>query len=227
MVAQRDGTSNKAKPVGFWRNIRRQFLAGALVFIPVAIAVFILNWAFRIIDDILQPVIAIIFGHRITGLGLVATIILIFLIGLATSNYIGRKIVQLGEWIITRIPIVSDLYLSSKQALEVMSGFKESKFKEVVLVEYPRLGTYTIAFVTNEIEYENNEKAYVVLIPHSPNPITGFMQLFSENQIIHTQMTVRQALTMTVSGGLASPSKIIRHSTVEQQCSPDLTPDPK
>jgi len=217
MVSQRSVSSDKPRPGGFWRNIRRQFLAGALVIIPIAIALFILNWVFRLLDDILQPIIAIIFGHRITGLGLVATVVVIFLVGLATNNFIGRKIVQLGEWVITRIPLLSDLYSSSKQALEMVSGFKESKFKEVVLVEYPRLGTYTIAFVTNEIVYENGEKAVVVLIPHSPNPITGFMQLFPENQIIHTQMTIRQALTMTVSGGLASPSTIFRHQLVDQK----------
>jgi uncharacterized membrane protein len=190
------------------RNIRRQFLAGALVLVPIGIAIFVLLWVFHVFDNILQPVIAIFFGHRITGLGILATLVLFFIVGVATNNYLGRKVVQVGEFIVKRVPILSDLYTSSKQVLEMLSGIKESNFKDVVIIEFPSPGLRTIAFITNEIIDNKGKKAYVILVPHSPNPITGFLQIVSEDRITRTDLSVRQALSMTISGGLASPPVI-------------------
>jgi len=206
-----------------WRNIRRQFLAGALVLVPIGIAVFALLWVFRTLDDILQPLIIIFFGHRITGLGILVTLIIIYLVGLATNNYVGRKVVQIGDILLKRVPVFSDLYTSSKQVLEILSGVKESSFKEVVIIEFPRPGLRTIAFITNEIIDEKGNKAYVILVPHSPNPITGFLQIISEDQITRTDLSVRQALTMTISAGLASPP-VINQRTLRPNPLPEETP---
>ena len=187
------------------RNTRRQLLAGALVIVPIGVAIFALLWVFHTLDNILQPIIVIFFGHRITGLGILATLVILYLVGVATNNYVGRKIVQFGDFILRRVPILSDLYTSSKQVLEMLSGIRESNFKDVVIIEFPSPGLRTIAFITNEIIDNKGEKAYVILVPHSPNPITGFLQIVSEDRITRTDLSVRQALSMTISGGLASP----------------------
>lgn len=193
-----------------WRNrlglnVRRQFIAGALVLIPIGIALVILFWAFRSLDNLFQPVVSIFFGRRVIGLGIAATLVLIYLTGVATNNFVGRRAVKIGDWLIRRVPVISDVYTSSRQALEVLSGAQESNLKEVVFVEFPRSGVRAIAFITSEIIDEKGDKAFVILLPHSPNPTSGYLQIVTEDQMTRTDLSVQQAFKMIISGGLVSP----------------------
>lgn len=192
------------------RNIRRNFLAGLLVLVPVALVTLVLLWFFNTVDGILQPVIRIFFGQTITGLGFAITFVLIFLVGIMASNIVGRRVIQFGEWLVGRLPVLGQLYNAAKQAMASISGVSRTKaaFREVVLVEYPRKGIRTLGFITNEILDADGRRLIAVYLPTTPVPTSGWLVLVTEDQVTRTNISVDTAMKMVISGGIASPPEI-------------------
>jgi len=190
--------------------LRKYFLTGILVFVPLAAAVIILYWVFSYIDNLLQPAIEAIFGHEIAGVGFAVIIVLIFIVGIIASNFIGRRIINFVESLITRIPVFRPLYHSAKQ---IMGGFagtplKKASFREVVLVEFPREGMRTLAFITNQIINESGEKMFCIYVPTTPVPTSGYFEIVTEDMITRTKISVDDALKMIMSGGMIAPHRI-------------------
>ena len=212
----------------FGKNLRRNFLAGLLVLVPVALVIFVILWFFHTIDGILQPIIRIFFGHTITGLGFAITFVLIYLVGILASNIVGRRIIQFGEWLVGKLPVLGQLYNAAKQAMASISGVSRTKaaFREVVLVEYPRKGLRTIGFVTNEILDSDGRKLVAVYLPTTPVPTSGWVILVTEDQITRTNISVDTAMKMVISGGIASPSEINARVT-DSPAEALVQPDPK
>jgi uncharacterized membrane protein len=163
--------SNESTKHWLIRNLRNNFLSGLLVVIPLGVAIAVIAWLFINIDDILQPIITSIINKiypeykEIRGLGFIAAILLIFIVGAVTNNYLGKKIVKFSEDLINRVPIFKQLYNGVKQVVENISGagMNKAAFREVVFVEFPRKGMSTPAFVTNEFKghREKNSTAYI------------------------------------------------------------------
>jgi uncharacterized membrane protein len=195
--------------IGKWlsANFKKEFFAGLLFLVPLVAAGLIILWLFNILDGILQPVIKLIFGRSIVGLGIVSSILLILIVGIIWHNIIGRAILKSVERGFARIPIFSQVYTGAKQVMESVGGAGNAAFKETVLVDFPIKGTKAIAFITNEMVDENGEKVYVVYMPGSPNPTSGFLQLLREPHISRPDLPVDSAMRMIVSCGMVSPEK--------------------
>lgn len=196
----------------FWgwlgRQLRAQFLAGIIAFVPLGATVLILYWTFTSIDNILQPVIKGIVGHPITGAGFGITIVLIYLVGVIASNVVGKRLIRYGETTLPGIPVFRQLYSGIKQILEGFTSPEKTGFMQVVLVEFPRKGMRVIGFVTNELCDEPGKKLLTVFVPTSPNPTSGFLQIVVEDEIVRTDISVEDALRMVISAGRVSPKGV-------------------
>ena len=190
------------------RKLRTHFLAGILVVVPVGATLLILYWVFSTIDNILQPVIRLIVGHNVEGVGFGITVVLIYVIGLIASNVGGRRLIRFGESLLARVPLVRPIYTGIKQILESFSAPGETGFLQVVLLEFPRKGIWTIGFITKELQLQSGEKLLNVFIPTAPNPIGGFLQIVKESEVIRTDIPIDEALKMVISAGKVSPNVI-------------------
>ncbi len=190
------------------RRIRGHFLAGIFITFPLGLTVWAFVWAFNEIDGWLQPIIARIFGNTIPGVGLGITLVAIYVVGVIASNVIGRRLIGYGEAAMGRIPLFRYLYNGTRQILQSFSTPDATGFMQVVLAEFPRKGTRTIGFITNEVSDESGRKLLNVFIPTAPNPTSGFLQILREEEIIRTDISVDAALKMVVSGGRMSPEEV-------------------
>lgn len=192
------------------RKLRTQFLAGILTVVPIGATILILVWIFNTIDSILhlQPLIEGILGRPVPGVGFGITILLIYLVGVIVSNVLGRRLLHYGESLVTRIPMVRQLYTGIKQILESFSTPSKTGFMQVVLVEFPRKGMRTLGFVTNESTDKSGKKLLNIFIPTAPNPTSGFLQIARESEVIRTDISVDDALKMVISAGRVSVKEI-------------------
>jgi len=188
--------------------MRRQFLTGILVVVPLGATVLILTWIFTSIDNILQPVIQLILGHPVPGVGFGITIVLIYLVGIIASNVGGKRLIQYGESLLIKIPVFRPLYSSIKQILGSFSSPGKTSLVQTVLVEFPRKGMWMIGFITNESPTQSGKVQLNIFIPTSPNPTSGFLQIVSEEEVVRTDIPVDEALKMVISAGKVSPEKI-------------------
>ena len=190
------------------KKMRRQFLTGILVVVPLGATVLILIWIFTSIDNILQPVIQLILGHPVPGVGFGITIVLIYLVGIIASNVGGKRLIQYGESLLVKIPVFRPLYSSIKQILGSFSSSGKTSLVQTVLVEFPRKGMWMIGFITNESSTQSGKVQLSIFIPTSPNPTSGFLQIVSEEEVVRTDIPVDEALKMVISAGRISPEKI-------------------
>jgi uncharacterized membrane protein len=195
-------------------SLKNYFLTGLLVILPIFITVYIILSLIRAMDAILKYIPAEYLPEtylqiHIPGLGLILVVILVFVVGLLTRNFIGRKIVQLGEKIVDRIPLVRVLYAGVKQLLEPLFLQKTNAFKRVALIEYPRRGVHVIGFVTGEskgeVQSKTSKDMMNVFVPTTPNPTSGFYILIPEDEVVYLNMSVEDAFKLIISGGIVSP----------------------
>ena len=195
-------------------SLKNYFLTGLLVILPIFITVYIILSLIRAMDAILKYIPAEYLPEtylqiHIPGLGLILVVILVFVVGLLTRNFIGRKIVKLGENIVDRIPLVRILYTGVKQLLEPLFLQKTNAFKRVALIEYPRRGVHVIGFVTGEskgeVQSKTSKDMMNVFVPTTPNPTSGFYILIPEDEVVYLNMSVEDAFKLIISGGIVSP----------------------
>jgi uncharacterized membrane protein len=198
----------KAKWAKVGRMLRRHFLAGILVLVPLVATILIFKWLFEAIDGILEPAVEAIFGRPIPGIGFGVIIILIFLAGVIAGNIYGRKVLQRSESFLKEVPMVREIYGLFKQVLESVMLPNKGGFREVVLVEFPRQGMKTIGFITNRVKDVSGRKLVNVYIPTTPNPTSGYLEIIPEEDVVRLDMSVDDAIKMVVSGGMVSPEVI-------------------
>lgn len=198
------------KPSSLWiriiDSIRNQFLAGLLVVAPLWLTYVALKFFFRLLDGFFAPLIHHWIGVSIPGLGFILLFIFLYLIGMITSNILGRSLYHFWEAILNRIPFVKNIYQAAKQLIHTLSLPKTKGFKRVVLVEYPRTGLFAVGFVTNFIEDKRNARQFaIVFIPTTPNPTSGVFEMVPQAELIETNLTVEEGIKMVISGGLVAP----------------------
>ncbi|HEY4073552.1 MAG TPA: DUF502 domain-containing protein [Herbaspirillum sp.] len=194
--------------------MRKYFITGLLILVPLAITLWVLNLIIGTMDQslLLLPVAwrpETLIGFSIPGLGTILTLLIIFLTGLATRNFIGRRLVILWEAVLKRIPVVSSIYSSVKQVSDTLFSSSGNAFRKAVLVQYPRQGSWTIAFVTGVPggDVRNHLKGdYVsIYVPTTPNPTSGFFLMVPRADTIELNMNVDEALKYIVSMGVVAP----------------------
>ncbi len=188
---------------------RKYFITGLTVLLPVGFTIYIVWLIFRFFGAILSPLVYRISYLSnfppilITLLSIIATGIIIWIIGVVTTNIIGRYVLRIFETLLLRLPFINKIYRTFRQIVE-MALFSRKSFNKVVFIEYPRKGIRTLAFVTNEIEIEG-KKQCIVFLPTTPNPMSGFFLILPEDQTQPTKMNVEEALKVIISGGIILP----------------------
>lgn len=192
-------------------RLRNYFLTGAAVVLPLTVTFYILTFIFELLDGWARHIIFAFTGHHVPGVGLLLTMCLLLLVGLFTTNYIGQRFIALWESVLLRIPLVSVIYKTTKQIIEVLGGHENRPFRKAVLIQYPRQGVYTVAFVTGEVTVKDDEGGYrnlvCVFVCTTPNPTTGFLVLVPPEEVIYLSNTVEDGIRLVLSGGIVGTSK--------------------
>jgi uncharacterized membrane protein len=200
------------------KKMQRIFLTGLAVVIPVGLTIYILFFIIDMMDSLLQVIPVefqpdTLFNHHIPGLGVIITVILIFICGLLTTSYFGNRLVAFGERIVGKIPFVRSLYQAIKRIAEALFMDRAQSFKKVVIVEYPRRGVYSIGFITGtpngEIQRNLGQKGHYVgvYIPCALTPTTGVFVMVSSDELIEVGMSVEEAFTLIISAGIVTPQE--------------------
>lgn len=207
----------KTKPRSFLRRLRAYFIAGLLVTAPIGLTIWLVWITIRFIDNTVASILPPgytpqdWFDVPIPGYGLIVVLIGLTLIGALTRNVIGRYLVQAGEAIVNRTPIIRSLYSALKQTFEAIFGNQTKAFRQVVMVEYPRTGVWSLGFVAGvtegEVQSLTDEQVLNVYIPTTPNPTSGYLLFVPRTQVIPLSMSVEDGMKMVISGGLVSPAE--------------------
>ena len=210
--------------MGIRRHFRTKLITGILTLIPLGVTFFVLSFLFTTIDGWLKPIMSPIMSEVLEeryqfGMGVLATILLVYLVGLVVSNFLGQKLLGAGEKILTKIPLVREVYAPVKQVVQMaLISSEGSKFKQAVAIKTPGSPMRVIGFVTGEFHEEGNPVPVVsVFVPTSPNPTTGVL-LFCDPEIVYeTNMKVETAMKMLISGGIVAPDDFMIRQQVQQQ----------
>lgn len=193
--------------------IRRYFITGLLVILPLFLSLYILFILFRFFDGILGRFVNIYlkdrFGFFIPGLGLILSLIIITFFGFLSTRFLGRYLYNLVDRLFKSFPLVRHIYPSLKQIFEFLFSEKSLSFKKAVLVCYPTKESWTIGFITNEGFLESLDKTKKdllnIFVPLSPNPISGFLIFAPKEDVIFLDISIEEAIKLIVSGGLLNP----------------------
>jgi len=195
----------------FFKHLRTKILAGILVILPLGITFFVLKFVFNTLDNILYPWIPdinISLFHRVfhlPGIGIISFFLLLYLIGLITTNVLGRKLVSWGDRLFTAIPVVKNIYASSKQLTDAFSASRKGSFRQAVFVEFPQEGNYVLGFVTNELTDLERQTKVTVFIPTAFVPPQGFLLFLPKEKTHPSQLTVEEAIKAIMSVGIVTP----------------------
>ena len=204
--------------------MRKYFVTGLLILVPLAITLWVLNLIVGTMDQslLLLPVSwrpEAVFGFAIPGLGTILTLLIIFLTGLATRNFVGKRVVGWWEAVLRRIPVFNTIYSSVKQVSDTLFSSSGNAFRKALLVQYPRQGSWTIAFLTGVPggDVRNHLVGdYVSLyVPTTPNPTSGFFLMVPRADTIELDMSVDEALKYIVSMGVVTPDHFDKSSIID------------
>ncbi len=196
------------------KQLRRYFVAGLIVWIPLGITIFIGRFIVLQMDKTLRFVPKEYLpetwlGFAIPGLGVILTLLLVLITGLLVANFVGRSMVGFWESLLERIPIVRSIYSAAKKFVEIVFSDSGQSFKKVLLIEYPREKLYSLAFQTSEnpaeVQAATGEPVVSVFLPTTPNPTSGFMLFVPTRSVIELDMSVEEALKMIISLGVVVP----------------------
>ncbi len=193
------------------KKIRRFFFAGLLILTPIVITFYILKTMATVSDRILSPILDYILGVHLPGVGLIMLVVIIIVSGAIAENTIGKKMFAWWDKMFNRIPLIRNLYKPVKQVFSAFSNSDgKSKFSRVVMVEYPKAGSFAMGFVTNNIEGEIAEKIghnmVSCFVPTTPNPTSGFLLIIPSDKIIPLSISVEEGIRFIISGGISVKS---------------------
>ena len=209
--------------------IKRYFITGLLIWVPLAITAWVLSLiasvadqSLRLLPDSAHP--HSIIGVDIPGAGIVLTLLIILVTGLLAANFIGQRLVSWWEQLLARIPVVNSIYNSVKQVSDTLFSSSGNAFRKALLIQYPREGTWTIAFLTGRPggDVSNHLQGdYVsVYVPTTPNPTSGFFLMLPQSEVVELDMNVDEALKYIISMGVVAPPtrkrKLSKHQTTVQ-----------
>ena len=202
--------STKKPKKSIFARIRNNFIAGIVVLIPIGITLYLTLAIVKVSSKILPKEINPnnYLPYNIPGIEIIIALLLITLIGWLSLSFIGKKLLNIFDNILNKIPILRTIYSAFAQMLEMFTKSKVSK-KNVVLVEYPRKGTWAVGFATNkntgEIKNKIGQEVVNVFVPTTPNPTSGFLLMFPKEDVIYLDITFEQASKFIVSAGSTNP----------------------
>jgi uncharacterized membrane protein len=223
---------HRREGIGLMGRLRAYFLAGILVTAPIAITVYIAWWFVSLIDGYIRPLIPSVYNPEnylpfsIPGIGVLVVIIAVTLIGAFAAGYVGRLVLGVGEGVVGRMPVVRSVYGGVKQIFETVLAKKSNAFREVVAIQYPRPGVWSLGFITGSAHPEVQVKLageaddiVNVFIPCAP-PTAGYLAMVPRRDVTVLNMTVEDGLKLVMSGGIVVPPDR-RPTLVEMPAEPD------
>jgi uncharacterized membrane protein len=196
--------------------MRKYFITGLLIWVPLVITLWVLDILISTMDQSLRLLPPewrpeALFGYHIPGLGVILTLLVVFLTGLFTANMLGQRLVKFWEWLLSRIPVVKTIYSGVKQVSDTLFSGQGQAFRKALLVQYPREGSWTIAFLTGkpggDVIHHLKGEYVSVYVPTTPNPTSGFFLMMPKSDVIELDMSVDEALKYIISMGVATPVK--------------------
>ena len=192
------------------KSLRGKLIAGLVTVVPVVITISVIRILFDFFSSpavpFLNRVLSMDISPRVIPLiAFVTTLVLLILLGFLTTNILGRKLVQLGEVILKRIPVANTIYGTAKQITQAFSGGSNRGFQKTILISYPHKDSWTLAFVTGESKDQNGKEYYHVFVSTAPNPTSGYMLIIPKDEAIEANMTVEEGMKAIISGGMLAP----------------------
>ena len=199
---------------GFARRLRNHLIAGLLIWIPIMVTVWVIRFLSRILDQSLvllpppwRPEALV--GQYVPGVGIILSFILLLVTGVLVRNLFGGRIVAGFEDLVRRIPVIGAVYGGAKTFSETVLTDKGKSFKQVVMVEFPRKGIFSVGFITSEeleeVQAKTEQDVVCVFVPTTPNPTTGFIVLVPRDEVVRLDMTVDEAVKMLLTLGVVVP----------------------
>ena len=203
------------KRLSLWAWLRGRFLAGMVIAAPIAITFFVLQFLINFIDNRVKPLLPPVIQPEtytniaIPGFGVLVMIIALTILGAVTTNLLGRSVVRGADRLLSSVPIVRNVYAAFKQLVEVLTNNQQSSYDRVVMVEYPKVGSWCIGFVSTnaqgEIAHRLSPEFVGVFVPTTPNPTSGFLIYVKETECIEMDMSIEDGAKMILSAGLVVP----------------------
>ncbi|MBR9762927.1 MAG: DUF502 domain-containing protein [Rhodobacteraceae bacterium] len=208
-----------ARP-GLFARLRSSFLTGIVVILPVALTIWLLWTLLGWVDGFVLPLVPERFqpekyiGINLRGVGIIFFLVFTIMVGWVAKGLIGRSLIRYGEGVVDRMPFVRSIYSGAKQIAETVFAQSERSFEEACLVQYPRKGIWAIGFVSTEARgevarrAETGSKLLSVFVPTTPNPTSGFLLFFPEEDVVMLDMTIEDAAKLVISAGLVYPNGV-------------------
>lgn len=191
------------------KELRKIFFAGLLVLTPLVVTVYVFYQLFIKVDGLLGGKLWELTGRRIPGMGFVAVILLILFAGVFARNFIGKRLIQMAEAVMNRIPLINRIYSAVQQLSQAFFSGKRAVFQRAVLIEFPKKGSYCIGFQTSEtkgeIQRQTKKEVLSIFLPTSPNPTSGYLLFVPKEKVFSLRMSVEEALKLVISGGAVLP----------------------
>ena len=193
-----------------FKKISNNFFKGILISVPVIITFYIAWGLIKFFDKQASPLLGT-FPYEIPGFGLIAVFIFFALIGFITTGLFGRMFSSFFEKILSKMPVLRNIYSGLKQLFEAILTSKSNSFREVILIEYPRKGIWAMGFLTGNTKGEVNRKTknqmVNIFLPTTPNPTSGFLLFLPKNDVLRLSMTVEEGIKMIISAGMLTPEE--------------------
>jgi len=217
------------KPKTIWRGLRYRFrtrlISGMLVLVPIGVTLLLMRWVLQWMAGFLQPFVEKLAFRLATALdmthiplqaikfplmivSIIGFLLVVYLTGSLAQAVVGRRLIHAGETVLMRVPLARTIYSAAKQVMEAIAMPTRSALRTVVLVEFPRRGTWSVGFLTGRLIEAQDQGMLKVFIPTTPNPTTGFLVIVPQKDVTMTNMTVEEAFKMIISGGIVSPAAL-------------------
>ena len=202
--------------------MKKYLVAGLLVWVPIVVTIIVIRFVLELMDGMLL-VLPIdwrpehLVGFKIPGIGLILALLVLFITGVLAANFLGKKLLYISEHFFSRIPLVRTIYKVVKQSMNVILSPKSNSFRQVVLLQYPRKGIWSLGFVTNKgssIVSKSQESSFekdmlTVFLPTTPNPTSGFLLFVPSEDVTMLDIPVDEALKAVISLGTVTPSYVV------------------
>lgn len=238
-MSQPQTTPPRPVSTSFATRLRRYFFTGLVIIAPAAITIWATLWFIDQFDRMVRPLIPPAYTpdtylpFRIPGFGLVVAIATITLVGFLAANFVGRTLIGLWDKLLNHTPVVRSLYKGSKQIFETLFSDSGASFRQVCLVEWPRKGTWSPAFVSREVDgaevgLQAGRKMYAIYVSTTPNPTSGYVFFADQSDVKILDMSVEDGLKMVISMGIIFPEpKVIAEADAKATAARKVSRKPK
>jgi len=191
------------------QRLRRYLMTGLIVIAPIGVTVWVLSWLFLKLDPIIGRYLPRIYGLEPRGLGVVALVALLIIVGWASQKAMGRRALRVWNAVANRVPVARRLYSASSHVFEAVLTRDQKLFRHCAMIEYPSPGSHTLVFETadaaREVEGVIGEPSVAVFVPTVPNPTSGFLLFVPRSRVHRLDMTVEEGFKVILSAGMAVP----------------------